>query len=68
MKFRLLLEYDGTEYCGWQMQPNGRSVQAIVETALETVLGHPVRVAGAGRTDAGVHAAGQVPASRRRAI
>lgn len=52
----LILEYDGTDFAGWQLQPNGRSVQAVVETALEELLGEPVRLHSAGRTDAGVHA------------
>jgi len=52
----LLLEYDGTDFAGWQLQPNGRSVQEVVETALAELLGEPVRIHAAGRTDAGVHA------------
>jgi tRNA pseudouridine38-40 synthase len=57
---KLTLEYDGTRYVGWQVQPNGPSVQAEVERAL-AVLHHAARkVTGAGRTDAGVHAEGQV--------
>lgn len=52
----LILEYDGTNFAGWQLQPNGRSVQGEVEAALERLLGEPVRVQSAGRTDAGVHA------------
>ena len=52
----LILEYDGTSFAGWQLQPNGRSVQGEVEAALERLLGEPVRVQSAGRTDAGVHA------------
>lgn len=52
----LLLEYDGTDFAGWQLQPNGRSVQQTVEAALAELLGEPVRVHAAGRTDAGVHA------------
>ncbi|MHB9027383.1 MAG: tRNA pseudouridine synthase A, partial [Candidatus Latescibacterota bacterium] len=59
MTYKLILEYDGTEFSGWQAQPGRRTVQAEVERALETILHHPVRVTGAGRTDAGVHAAGQ---------
>ncbi len=57
---RLLLEYEGTRYAGWQFQTNALSVQETVENALAEVVGGRVRVHGAGRTDAGVHALGQV--------
>jgi tRNA pseudouridine38-40 synthase len=57
---KLVLEYDGTRYVGWQVQPNGPSVQAEVERALEVLHKAPRRVTAAGRTDAGVHALGQV--------
>jgi tRNA pseudouridine38-40 synthase len=57
---KLVLEYDGARYVGWQVQPNGPSVQAEVERALETLHKGPRRVTAAGRTDAGVHARGQV--------
>ena len=56
----LVLEYDGTRYVGWQVQPNGLSVQAEVERALAELHKAPRRVTAAGRTDAGVHARGQV--------
>ncbi len=57
---RLTLEYDGTRFVGWQVQPNGLSVQTVVERALEALHKSPRRVTAAGRTDAGVHALGQV--------
>ncbi len=57
---KLVLEYDGTRYVGWQVQPNGPSIQGEVERALRTLRKSAVRVTAAGRTDAGVHALGQV--------
>ena len=57
---KLILEYDGSNFAGWQVQPDTRTVQGTVEDAIEKVLQHPARLMGAGRTDAGVHAAGQV--------
>ena len=57
---KLTLEYDGTRYVGWQVQPNGPSIQAEVEKALATLHKSARRVTAAGRTDAGVHALGQV--------
>lgn len=59
-KYKLLIAYDGTHYCGWQVQPNGTSIQTLVEKALSTALHHPIKVIGSGRTDAGVHALEQV--------
>jgi tRNA pseudouridine38-40 synthase len=53
------IEYDGTDFAGWQLQTNGRSVQGVLEDTLARITGSPVRVHGAGRTDAGVHATGQ---------
>jgi len=57
---RLLLAYDGTEFHGWQKQPGMRTVQDVVEQAARRVVRHMVTLNAAGRTDAGVHAAGQV--------
>ncbi len=57
---KLTIAYDGTDYVGWQQQPNGLSVQQCLERALEQMTGRACPVIGAGRTDAGVHAIGQV--------
>ena len=57
---KLTIEYDGAAFVGWQVQPNGRSVQEELERAVERLCGERLRITGAGRTDAGVHARGQV--------
>lgn len=59
-RFALLIEYDGTDFVGWQVQSNGRSVQAVIESSIHEVLGRKARIVGSGRTDSGVHALGQV--------
>ncbi len=61
-KIRLRLAYDGTDFHGWQRQAGVRTVQEVVEAALQRVLRHPLTTEGASRTDAGVHARGQVAA------
>ncbi|MBE7086672.1 MAG: tRNA pseudouridine(38-40) synthase TruA [Clostridiales bacterium] len=60
MIVKLVISYDGTLFCGWQIQPNGRSVQQELQTAIKTATGQSVTVVGSGRTDSGVHALGQV--------
>jgi len=57
---KIEIAYDGAGFSGWQAQAKDRTVQSVVENALTIILGHPVRVTAAGRTDAGVHALGQV--------
>ena len=59
-RYKLTIEYDGGPFVGWQAQANGPSVQAAIEQAIERFCGEQVRIGGAGRTDAGVHALGQV--------
>lgn len=60
MRIKLTISYDGTDFCGWQVQPNGLSVQQTVQDAIEKISGEKVVVTGSGRTDAGVHALGQI--------
>jgi tRNA pseudouridine38-40 synthase len=59
-RYKLTIEYDGTPFCGWQRQDNGLAVQEVLERAIFAFSGEDMRVGGAGRTDAGVHARGQV--------
>jgi tRNA pseudouridine38-40 synthase len=63
---KLTVAYDGTAYVGWQRQAEGTSIQGLLESILADMDGAPVAVAGAGRTDAGVHALGQVASARMR--
>ncbi len=60
MRFVLKLSYDGTDYAGWQRQKNALTVQEALENALLELAGREIKITGSGRTDAGVHAAGQV--------
>lgn len=59
-RYALHIEYDGTHYSGWQVQPNAPTIQEEIEKALSVIIRKPVSVTGSGRTDAGVHARGQV--------
>ncbi|MBB4196881.1 tRNA pseudouridine(38-40) synthase TruA [Rhodoblastus sphagnicola] len=59
-RFKLIIEYDGTAYVGWQRQTNGLSVQEVIETGLKQIDPAPCDLRGAGRTDSGVHASAQV--------
>jgi tRNA pseudouridine38-40 synthase len=61
---KLSIEYDGTNFVGWQMQANGRTVQEEITKVLDQVLQEPVTLTGSGRTDSGVHARGQVASFR----
>jgi len=61
-RIKLVLEYDGTAYHGWQSQKNAAAVQDVLAAKLKVLLREPTQVYGAGRTDAGVHARGQVAA------
>jgi len=57
---KLLIEYDGTNYLGWQVQPKGSTIQGVLEEKIRLLTGEPVRLFASGRTDSGVHAFGQV--------
>lgn len=60
MRYMLRVAYDGTEYCGWQVQPGQRTVEGTLKSALDKLMGTDVPMIGASRTDAGVHAQGNV--------
>jgi len=60
MRYKIIIEYDGTPFVGWQRQDNGLSVQECIETAIESLFQEKPALFGAGRTDSGVHATGQV--------
>ena len=60
MRILIQIEYNGKNYCGWQRQKNGTSIQEVLENALQTLLGEKISVQASGRTDAGVHALGQM--------
>ncbi len=59
-RIRLVVAYDGTNYCGWQVQPNGITIEEVLNQALSDLLGEDIKVTGASRTDSGVHSLGNV--------
>ena len=62
--YKLRLEYDGTAYAGWQRQPDQPTIQRALEEALHQITQNPISTVAAGRTDAGVHALGQITSFR----
>lgn len=58
--YKMLIAFDGTNYSGWQIQPNGTSIQALLQNAITTLIKEETTISGSGRTDAGVHALGQI--------
>ena len=56
MRYRLDLSYDGTDFHGWQIQPNGITVQEVIQNKLSQICNQPIEIMGSGRTDTGVHA------------
>ena len=59
-RVRIVVAYDGTNYCGWQVQPNGITVEEVLNAKLQKLTGEKIRIIGASRTDSGVHALGNV--------
>jgi len=66
--FKMILEYDGAAYCGWQRQLNGLSIQQVLEEAVERIMKEKVSIIASGRTDAGVHALNQVASFRAESV
>ena len=60
MRVKLVVAYEGTNYCGWQIQPNGITIEQVLNETLSSLLGEEITVTGASRTDAGVHALGNI--------
>ena len=67
-RIRLTVAYDGTDYCGWQVQNNVATIEGELNTALTRLTGQTVKVIGASRTDAGVHARGNVAVDRKSVV
>lgn len=59
-RIKLVVAYDGTNYCGWQVQPNGETIEGVLNRELSSLLGEEIKVTGASRTDSGVHSLGNV--------
>ena len=59
-RIKLVVAYDGTDYCGWQVQPSGITIEEVLNRSLSELLGEDIQVTGASRTDSGVHSLGNV--------
>ena len=55
-RYQILIEYDGTSFIGWQIQPKGKSIQKLIQVKLSKLLKEKIKLVGSGRTDSGVHA------------
>ena len=55
-RYQILIEYDGTNFIGWQIQPKGKSIQKLIQSKVSKLLKEKIKLVGSGRTDAGVHA------------
>lgn len=58
-RIKLIVAYEGTNYCGWQIQPTGITIESVLNKALSELLGEEIKVTGASRTDSGVHSLGK---------
>ena len=67
-RVRIVVAYDGTNYCGWRVQPNGITVEEVLNKKISAITGEDIHIIGASRTDSGVHAMGNVAVFRQKGL